>query len=99
MVRMIILVARMTAPHGARGALRDPRGPQGAISGAQGASFFQKVKFSMGFSFFEPTHRNGLGAPGAKGPHGALWGPTGPRGPPGGPLGPLGPLGALGPLG
>merc|ERR1712091_692287 len=54
--------------------------------GGQGALFFQKVQFSVGGSFFEPTHRNGLRAPGAQGA-------------PRGPLGPLGALGPLGPLG
>ena len=66
--------------------------------GAHGAPFFQKVQFYVGGSFFEPTHRNGLGAPGAQGaprdpvgPHGAVWGPVGPHGAPWGPLGPWGP--------
>ena len=92
---MIILVARMTTPRGPVVA-GGPGAPKGRHfrepKGAHGAQFLQKVQFSVGVSFFEPTHRNGLGALGAQGaprgpvgPHGAPWGPLGLLGAPWGP--------------
>ena len=87
---------------GGAGGPEGPKGPTGrhfrGPKGAHGAPFFQKVQFSVGGSFFEPTHRNGLGAPGAQGaprgpvgPHGAPWGPLGPLGAPWAPWGPRAP--------
>ena len=64
---------------GGAGGPEGPKGPTGrhfrGPKGAHGAPFFQKVQFSVGGSFFEPTHRNGLGAPWAP------WGPRAPRAP------------------
>ena len=73
-VRMIILVARMTTPRGPVGAggpggpkRRHFRGPKGA----HGAQFLQKVQFSVGFHFFPRPIAMDLK------PQGPLWGPLG----------------------
>ena len=101
-VRMIILVARMTTPRGPVGA-GGHEGPKGrhfrGPKGPTGRNFSKKCNFLWGFHFFPRPIAMDLGPRGPKGPHGAPWGPTGPPGAPWGPLGPLGPLGALGPLG
>ena len=96
MVRMIILVARVTTTQGAR----EPEGPKGRLfrgpKGPTGRHISKKCNFLWGVDFLGRPIAMDLGPRGPKGPHGAPWGPTGPRG---APQGPLGPQGALGPLG
>ena len=90
MVRMIILVARMTTPHGARGA-GGPEGPKGPTGrhfrgpkGATGRHFSKKCNFLWGVHFLSRPIAMDLGPRGPRGPvgpHRAPWGPLGPRGP------------------
>ena len=97
MVRMIILVARMTTPRGPVGA-GGPGGPKGrhfrGPKGPTGRNFSKKCNFLYGFHFFRDPSQWTWGPGGPRrptGPHGAPWGPLGPLGAPWDPWGPRAP--------